>query len=155
MVDKILFSNPVPPFRVKTSYGRKGVWWGWSIRDDGKWRKGKVDGFGNHTGYDFPCPIGTKCYAVAEGKVIYINIDPKHKIGNFLILKTKNYNITYAHLSLIESKEGDKVKQNDLLALSGKTGNVTGPHLHISFRDSSGQWFPVNWPDDVFSTNTK
>ena len=40
----------------------------------------------------------------------------------------------YMHLSKFEVKEGDKVEKGQTIALSGGTGRVTGPHLHLSAR---------------------
>jgi hypothetical protein len=37
-------------------------------------------------------------------------------------------------LSKLEVQLGDRVKAGDLLGLSGKTGLVTGPHLHWELR---------------------
>ena len=37
----------------------------------------------------------------------------------------------YFHLSKNLVKAGQKVKAGDALALSGATGRVTGPHLHL------------------------
>jgi len=40
----------------------------------------------------------------------------------------------YMHLSKFKVKEGEKVREGQLLGLSGGTGRVTGPHLHFAVR---------------------
>ena len=40
----------------------------------------------------------------------------------------------YMHLSAFKVKEGESVSKDQLLALSGSTGRVTGPHLHLAVR---------------------
>ena len=35
----------------------------------------------------------------------------------------------YSHLSLIKVKKGDNIKRGQIVAYSGDTGYVTGPHL--------------------------
>lgn len=40
----------------------------------------------------------------------------------------------YMHLSKIGVKVGDKLQKGERLGLSGQTGRVTGPHLHLGVR---------------------
>ena len=37
----------------------------------------------------------------------------------------------YAHCSKLSVKKGQQVKQGDIIAYSGDTGKVNGPHLHF------------------------
>ena len=40
----------------------------------------------------------------------------------------------YMHLSKIEVEAGNKLEKGERLGLSGQTGRVTGPHLHMGVR---------------------
>ena len=40
----------------------------------------------------------------------------------------------YAHLSRIQVRKGQAVKQGDSVGAVGSTGWATGPHLHFEFR---------------------
>ena len=138
--------KPVLNGHVSAPYGVRGVWWGWHRNNvTGLWVKGQRDGLGEHTGYDFVVPVGTLCLAVHDGTITYLDENPK--LGLFLILRLSDgTTVTYCHLSKILIVEGGVVKRGDVIALSGATGNVTGPHLHISFREPKTlQWFAVDF----------
>ena len=81
-----------------------------------------------HQGTDIACPIGTP--VKADG-IVTLAGGPYFYSGNMVVLEHgHNLSTIYAHLDKVNVKAGDKVKQGDVIALSGKTGRVTGPHLH-------------------------
>lgn len=82
-----------------------------------------------HAGADFSVPEGTAVKAPSEGRVILTGF---HFFagGSVYIDHGQGLISMYFHLSEIKVKEGDLVKRGDLLGLSGKTGRVTGAHLH-------------------------
>lgn len=81
-----------------------------------------------HDGVDLGAPSGSPVYAPRNGVVVDCNTHPAYgkriKINN-------GKNIDYAgHLSVFLVKVGQKVKEGQLIAKSGATGAVTGPHIH-------------------------
>ncbi|MFH1608711.1 MAG: peptidoglycan DD-metalloendopeptidase family protein [Patescibacteria group bacterium] len=97
---------------------------------------GGVAGF--HNGTDFKAAVGTPVKAASDGTVKGIGDTDatcfyKTSFGKFIFIKHNNgLATTYAHLSLIKVKEGQKVKKGEVIGYSGNTGHSTGPHLHFS-----------------------
>lgn len=90
----------------------------------------REDGF--HTGMDLLCPEGTNVKAAADGVVIYADWESSY--GLIVFVDHGNGIVTgYAHMSQINVEEGQEVKQGESLGLSGSTGNVTCPHVHMEF----------------------
>ena len=88
-----------------------------------------------HRGVDYAAAIGTPIKAAGNGKVIFRG--KKGGYGNTVIIKHgSTYTTLYAHLSRFHRsvKNGSKVKQGEIIGYVGKTGIVTGPHLHYEFR---------------------
>ena len=54
----------------------------------------------------------------------------------------------YAHNSLIEAHVGDQVQPGDVIALSGATGNATGPHVHFEVRVNGNPIDPIPFLQD-------
>jgi murein DD-endopeptidase MepM/ murein hydrolase activator NlpD len=90
--------------------------------------------------YDFEMPVGTRLVAVRSGEVAALREEFKDGNGedlkeNFVFVKHDDGTIArYIHLThegvLVE--RGDRVKQGQVIALSGNTGDTGGgPHLHF------------------------
>ena len=62
-----------------------------------------------------------------------IDVNYSSTYGNYLKYVTKeDYIVMYAHLSEAKVKIGSNIKKGQIIALTGDTGLVTGPHLHYS-----------------------
>ncbi len=89
----------------------------------------------SHKGVDYAAPIGTAIKATGAGKVIFRGW--KGGYGRVVIVQHANkYSTLYAHMSKFASKAkaGRRVKQGQVIGFVGKSGRVTGPHLHYEFR---------------------
>ena len=113
---------PVKNYRISSRYGQR----------DNPFGGGKVQ---FHKGVDMAVPEGSNVFACKGGTIrargenaIYgkwIQIDHGRGMTSF-----------YAHLSSIQdsAQKGTIVRAGDLIAKSGSTGQVTGPHLHFEIR---------------------
>lgn len=83
-----------------------------------------------HSGMDIAVPEGIPVKASSDG-IVTLAANDLFYSGNVIIVD-HGYGLhtVYAHLKEISVKQGDSVKKGDIIALSGKTGRVTGPHLH-------------------------
>jgi murein DD-endopeptidase MepM/ murein hydrolase activator NlpD len=86
-----------------------------------------------HCGIDISVPEGTPIEAAASGTVIFS--DWKTGYGKVVVLRhDEGYVTVYAHNSDNLVEKGDQVDSGQHIALSGKTGAVTGAHLHFEIR---------------------
>jgi len=86
-----------------------------------------------HLGLDYGVPAGTAVHAVNHGTVILAR--PLFFEGNCVVLNHgQGLMSLYLHLSEFRVKEGDEIAPGQVIGLSGGTGRVTGPHLHLAIR---------------------
>ncbi len=88
-----------------------------------------------HRGVDYAAPRGTPIRASGDGKVIFRGV--KSGYGNVVILQHGgNITTLYAHMSKFASsaRTGSRVRQGQTIGYVGKTGLVTGVHLHYEYR---------------------
>ena len=83
-----------------------------------------------HPGVDIAIPGGSYVRAVGSGTVGETGHDLIY--GNFVVIDHgTTYQTRYAHVSLILVADGDPVRRNEVIALSGSSGRSTAPHLHF------------------------
>ncbi|WP_194840865.1 M23 family metallopeptidase [Filobacillus milosensis] len=82
-----------------------------------------------HGGLDLAGPWGTKIYASGDGVIELSGRNGPYGLS-ILIDHGNSYKTRYGHLARLHVKEGDRVKQGELIGLMGSTGRSTGVHLH-------------------------
>ncbi len=99
---------------------------------------------GFHLGVDLRAASGTSVYAADGGKVTFAAWNGSY--GYLIKIRHDNGDETYyAHLSKMSVSVGSRVYKGQIIAKSGATGNVTGPHLHFELRKSGSTVNPVNY----------
>lgn len=98
-----------------------------------------------HSGRDLAAPEGTPVVAALSGRVM----SSGDAGGYGLAIEIEHDNprrITlYGHLSELYVREGDRVRQGDVIGRVGSTGRSTGPHLHFELRmPQEGGWVAVD-----------
>jgi murein DD-endopeptidase MepM/ murein hydrolase activator NlpD len=103
---------------------------------------GTYDSF--HSGLDFCGRVGTPLYAVAPGKVVYID---SLVVRGGVVVIDHGWGVytAYDHLSEMLVQPGDTVQPGQLIGLGGNTGRTTGPHLHWEVWVGGVQVNPVDW----------
>ena len=92
---------------------------------------GKVQSM--HQGLDYSVPPGTPVSALNAGTVLLAR--PLFFEGDCVVLDHGQGLLTlYLHFSEIKVKEGEHVAAGQEIGLSGGSGRVTGPHLHVAVR---------------------
>ena len=97
-----------------------------------------------HKGIDIALGMGNPIYAVKSGVVIYSGW--KSGYGRIIKIQHRNGEISYyAHNLKLLVQKGDTVKQGKIIALSGNSGQSTGPHLHFEIRIDNKHINPLRY----------
>ncbi len=86
-----------------------------------------------HTGIDVAVWYKTPVHATEAGTVTFAGWQSGYG-WTVEILHKEGYSTLYGHLSRYLVDVGDKVKKNQMIGLSGSSGNSTGPHLHYEIQ---------------------
>jgi len=122
-VRKAFLRTPVPFSRISSRFGKR--------------KHPVLNRLKMHKGVDYAAPTGTPVKATSDGKIIYRG--RKGGYGNTIMIRhAGKYSTLYAHLSGYKRgiRNGDKVKQGQIIGYIGSTGLATGPHLHYEFREN-------------------
>ncbi|MCX5368870.1 M23 family metallopeptidase [Streptomyces sp. NBC_00015] len=123
--------DPVKKYTLSAGYAQAGAMWQ-----------------STHSGQDFAVPSGTKVMAAHGGTVVKAGgngAGDGPAYGNAVVIKHANGVYSqYAHLSSIHVKVGQIVKTGQKIALSGSTGNSSGPHLHFEIRTTANYGSAIN-----------
>ncbi|GGR12010.1 M23 family metallopeptidase [Streptomyces roseolus] len=123
--------KPVTSYALSASFNQGGAMWAHK-----------------HSGQDFAVPTGTPVKAAGSGTVVKAGPNgggdgPAY--GNAIVVKHANGTYSqYAHLSKIKVHIGQKVAAGQRIALSGNTGNSSGPHLHFEIRTTPNYGSAIN-----------
>lgn len=120
-VKRNLLRTPVNVARISSHFGN---------------RKHPIMGYTKmHKGVDFAAPVGTPIYSAGDGTITEIGW--KSGYGKFIQVKhSPTLSTAYAHASNFAKnlKKGSRIKQGQVIAYVGTTGNSTGPHLHYEVK---------------------
>ncbi len=109
------FQRPVPGV-VTSAFGGRRVF------------NGEVRSY--HRGVDLRAPQGTPILALAGGRVVIA--EDMYYSGNVVFIDHGLGAVSsYGHMSRIDVRPGEMVNAGQQIGLSGATGRVTGPHLHL------------------------
>lgn len=88
-----------------------------------------------HSGLDIAPGNGVAYVAPADGVVVLAAQRPFSLEGNLLIIDHgMGLNSAFLHSSRLAVKEGDRVRQGQVIGYVGATGRASGPHLHWSLK---------------------
>ena len=91
-----------------------------------------------HFGVDLEGKVGEPNYAANEGTVVMVR-ECYASGGTVLIHHGANLFTAYFHISKFTAHEGQEIKRGEQVGLVGKSGRVTGPHLHFGVK-VAGLW---------------
>ncbi|MCS5692186.1 M23 family metallopeptidase [Cyanobium sp. FGCU-6] len=102
-----------------------------------------------HAGLDLAAPEGTPVVAALTGRVVMSGVAGGYGLAIEVEHDRPRRRTLYGHLSELYVKEGDTVRQGEVIGRVGSTGLSTGPHLHFELRvPEEGGWVAID-PGDL------
>ncbi|MHA6767339.1 peptidoglycan DD-metalloendopeptidase family protein [Sphingobium ummariense] len=104
-------------------------------------RFGPGESGAKNNGIDIAVPVGTPIRASADGVVAYAGDKVAVFGGLILVTHGSGWVSAYGHASRVDVVRGQKVKQGQVIGLSGDSGYASQPKLHFELRKER---VPVN-----------
>lgn len=105
-------------------------------------RSHRADPAAAHAGIDVAVPAGT--YVRASGGGVVADVGVNSSYGRYVrIDHGGELSTLYGHNAWTFVSEGDSVEALEVIALSGSTGQSTGPHLHFEARQGGRMVDPL------------
>ena len=98
--------------------------------------------YDGHRGTDYAIPANTPVVAADDGTVIYADWSDTGGWG--VVIDHALDRTAYFHNNALFVYPGQRVSHGQLIALSGSTGNSTGPHVHFEVRDLLTPWHSID-----------
>ena len=99
----------------------------------------------NHNGIDLAAPMRTPILAPADGTIGYVVTNDAGGLQVAIDIKDHDLRVGFAHLDEATVRNGQLVHKGDIIAYTGNSGRSTGPHLHLTVKDSFGMQNPTKY----------
>ena len=102
-----------------------------------------------HKGIDLGCDVGNVVFATGNATVEMVDNGQRYRgYGRQILLDHGfGYKTRYAHLNRILVQPGDKVVRGQVIGEVGRSGGVTGPHLHYEVIRAGQNVNPIKYFD--------
>ena len=131
MYKSILINPTKEKYRITSPYGR---------------RKSPTTGAStNHNGIDIATPMRTPILAPADGTIGYVVRNEAGGLQVAIDIKDFDLRVGFAHLDESVVRNGQVVHKGDIIAYTGNSGRSTGPHLHLTVKNSFGMQNPTKY----------
>lgn len=116
----------------------------WPLTEKGVITQGLLGGVeGVHPGLDIAVQRDSYIRAAGGGVVAEAGTDDVY--GRYVVIHHGDgYSSVYAHASIHLVEEGQKVREREVIALSGSSGQSTAPHLHFEILLNGGPIDPLS-----------
>ncbi len=114
------------------------------------WRTHPITGDARfHRGIDLGAAYGSPVVAAKSGRIYLADLHGGYGL-TVIVQHNAMQQTLYAHMSQLFVKQGEWVKQGQLIGQVGSTGSSTGPHLHFEFLQQTAQGWSALDPAAIF-----